>query len=81
MVLEYWMIATFLIVATYFMIRFYKEGYSKGSVDAMAVDIDIVLSTLKNQKIIDIVEDEDGETKIVPGDFDAFIEASKKRKS
>jgi hypothetical protein len=81
MFIEYWMIGVFLIVTTYFMIRFYKSGYVDGVVRSMLSGTETTLAILQEKKIIEIVKDENGQEKIVPGDYDEFIKKAEETKS
>lgn len=81
MYFETWMIALFLFVTTWFMSKFYKDGYKKGAFDTLVSNTDVILQTLKEQKIIDVIKDDFGNERIVPGDFDAFIKKSEERES
>jgi hypothetical protein len=80
MFLEYWMIGLFLIVSTYFMVKLYYSGYQQGSLDMSIQATDYILKILQGKKIISVVKTPDGDDKIIPGDIDAFIEETEKRK-
>jgi len=78
MFLEYWMIGVFLIVSTYFMYRLYMTGLVEGARLMTSNVAEATLTALENNKIIQTIEDENGELKIIPGDIDEFIKQNEK---
>jgi predicted nucleic acid-binding protein len=65
MFLEFWMICVFFILFAVAMRNMYLTGYRKGALETIANTTDLTLYALKSQGLIDIVEDINGEEKIV----------------
>lgn len=82
MFLEVWMIVVFFIVFASGMKNMYNSGYKAGAMETIENTADLTLYALKSQGLIDIVEDINGEEKIVkalPSDeeFDKMMELAK----
>lgn len=67
MFLEMWMVYAMLGVFALGMRNLYKIGYTEGSRESAMLTADLTLLALKSQGLIDIVEDINGEEKIVKG--------------
>lgn len=67
MYLEVWMLIVMLGVFVLGMRNMHKVGYAEGSRDSAMLTADLTLYALKSQGLIDIVEDINGEEKIVKG--------------
>ena len=84
MFLEVWMIVVFFVVFASGMRNMYLTGYRKGSLETIANTADLTLYALKSQGLIDIVEDIDGQEKIVkalPSDeeFETMMEIAREQ--
>lgn len=65
MFLEMWMVYTMLGVFALGMRSMYKVGHNEGKLEGAFATADLTLYALKSQGLIDIVEDINGEEKIV----------------